>query len=162
MTETEAITAHAVQAEAEGVNLGDEAEPSIEFKGQRFKVADKVNLMAVMRLAIVGKRGADANDMEGLYALHGVLSTCLAKDDWERFEQHAVDTFADGDDLMGVYRDAVEKIAARPTQRSSDSSAGPQTTSPTLKLTPPSLASQEDAMAELVDISAILQARSTG
>ncbi len=161
MTQPE-ITAHAVQAEAEGVDLGDNAEPTIEFKGQRFRTAERVNLMAVMRLALVAKRGTDANDIDGLVALHGVLKTCIAAEDWDRFEQHAMDTFADGDELMKAYQDSIEKISARPTQRSSDSLPGPQITSPNSKQIPPSLALQAEDLAQVVPLTDLLQARSTG
>ncbi len=159
MTEPEA-TARAVQAEVEGVSLGDETEPTIEFKGERFGVADRVNLMAIMKMAVVAKRGADANDMDGFVALYGVLKTCIAKADWDRFERHAEDTCADGDEMMAAYQAAIEKIAARPTQRSSGSPAGPRTTSPNLRQIRP-LLSSPDETGELVDISDLLQARST-
>lgn len=44
--------------------------------------------------------------------------------DWQRFEEHAMVTKAEADDLFDVITDAMEVLAGRPTRQSSGSSPG--------------------------------------
>ena len=101
----------------------------LTFSGETFRLADKVGLMPLMRFAHVSRRGVDSNDMEGLAAIYDLLKQCLADEEWDRFEDHATDVRADGDDLLAVVSQAIEAIAARPTSEPSDSSDGPTHTS---------------------------------
>lgn len=101
----------------------------LTFAGESFRLADKIGLMPLMRFAHVSRRGVDSNDMEGLAAIYDLLKQCVADEDWDRFEDHATTTRADGDDLLEVVSQAVQAIAERPTQEPSDSSDGPTRTS---------------------------------
>jgi hypothetical protein len=123
------MTAEPIEGAVVGaVELVDE--DTIEFKGLRFRMAESVGLMPLMRFAKVAKAGVDSNELEGLTAMYDLLQQCIHDDDWLRFEQHATDTRADGDELMTVTRDVMAKMAERPTKRPSDTSDGPRTTSP--------------------------------
>lgn len=110
------------------VELADE--DSIVFEGERFRIADKIGLMPLMRFAKVAKAGVDSNEMEGLAAMFDLLQQCVHPDEWVRFEQHANDTRADGDSLMMVTQDVMTKLSERPTKRPADTSDGSSTTSP--------------------------------
>lgn len=101
----------------------------LTFEGQSFALASKVGLMPLMKFAHIARQGVDANDMEGLVAIYDMLRNVIADEDWERFESHATTVRADGDDLMGLVQQAIQAISERPTERPSDSSDGPQTTS---------------------------------
>lgn len=147
---------HELQAAVEGVPT----DGTIEYGGTRYRVAEKVAAMALAKLAKIGQQGTDANNMAGLAAMHDALRAVIHRDDWNRFEQATLDNYADGDMLMELFNAALEAIAARPTQRSTDSSAGPSPTSVSSKDTSSSKADGE--MAELVSIQDLLQARSTG
>jgi hypothetical protein len=57
--------------------------------------------------------------------------------DWDRFEQHAIDVQADGDDLLEFVGQALAQIAARPTKRRSGSSSPGSGRSPKSKGTSP-------------------------
>lgn len=103
---------------------------SVEFCGEKFRVADKVGAMPIMRFAKIAKAGVDANELDGLAALYDVLEQCIHPSDWYRFEQHADAQHADGEQLLAVVQEAFTLMAQRPTQRSSDSSDGPQTIEP--------------------------------
>jgi hypothetical protein len=59
-----------------------------------------------------------------------LLEQCIAEENWERFQLHAMKTRAKGDDLMGVVGKVIEAISNRPTERPSDSSVGPGSTPP--------------------------------
>jgi hypothetical protein len=48
--------------------------------------------------------------------------------DWQAFEDHAIDTKADADDLMDVLSKTIELISARPTEPPPTSSAGRRAT----------------------------------
>lgn len=103
---------------------------TVDFFGADFRVAERVGLMPMMRFAVLAKTGIDANEMEALAAMHDLLKNCIADDEWDRFERHAVDHRADGDDLMQVVGKVMAVLADRPTKRSSDSSDGPRVIEP--------------------------------
>jgi hypothetical protein len=102
----------------------------VEFCGERFRMAERVGLMPMMRFAKVAKAGVDSDDLDGLAAMYDLLEQCIADDEWARFQAHADKTRADGDELMRVVKDVFEVLSARPTRRPSGSSDGPQTTEP--------------------------------
>ncbi|WBB94180.1 hypothetical protein [Verrucosispora sp. WMMC514] len=157
---------HALQARAEGVEIvggGDK----VEFLGDQYRIASSVGLMPLMKFAMTAKQGANADDMEGLAAMYSLIKDCIDPAEWGRFEQDAIDKKAEAEDLLKVVQDVIQTLSARPTQRPADSSAGPQTTSDSSKETLPSPAEQAgrstpDGYGELVSITELLQARSTG
>lgn len=176
-------TIHEVQAAAEGVPVDDD---HIEFMGQRFRLAESVGLMPLMRFAMTAKKGVQSDDLEGLAAMYAMIKDCIdttrpqkpvldehgqpvikdgqpvTEDDgpseWDRFEQHACDTKADADDIFKVVTEAIQRLSARPTRRPAVSSAGPQTTSATSRAISSSRA--PDGAGELVDIQDLIGARS--
>lgn len=103
---------------------------TVEFYGKHFHVAERVGLMPLMRFAVVAQSGVDSNDLEGLAAMHGLLEQAVHPDDWARFQQHATDSRADGDELMEFVGKVMAVMAGRPTSRSSDSSDGPRVIEP--------------------------------
>lgn len=102
---------------------------TIEYAGERFALADRIGLMPLMRFAHLAKSGVDSDDMEGLDAMYALLKQCFTDEAWGDFERAAERQRADGEELMGVVKQAIEAIAARPTGRPSDSSGGPESTS---------------------------------
>lgn len=121
----------------------------IEFMGGHFGLADKIGLMPLLQFANAAKRGIDSTDMDGMAALYAVIRDCFDQrrpqkevdgalvddgpSEWDRFERHAIEQKADGDDLMPVVQKCIEAISARPTRPPGDSSAGRQITSASLK-----------------------------
>jgi hypothetical protein len=101
---------------------------TVEFYGEQFRIADRIGLMPMMRFAKAAKSGVDSNDLDGLAAMYDLLEQCLADDEWPRFEKHADRHRADGDELMEIVSKVFEVLSERPTQRPSDSSDGPSTT----------------------------------
>jgi len=100
----------------------------IDFGGEKFTVADKIGLMPLMRFAKTAQGGVDSSDMAGLSAMYDLLQQCIADADWDRFQSVANKVRADGEELMGVVKDVMEELTARPTSRPSDSSDGPKST----------------------------------
>ena len=103
---------------------------SVEFFGESFHVAERVGLMPLMRFATAAQSGIDANEMEALAAMHGLLQQCIHPADLRRFERHASEAHADGDELMEFVAKVMAVVGARPTGRSSDSSDGPRVIEP--------------------------------
>jgi len=151
MTDTavEAQT-HQLQGEVMGVKV---APRTVEFNGQQFRIAEKVGLMPLMRFAHASAQDLDTSDMEALAAIYDMLQDCIdpgvepcgkcpqcedpdgvcpqfRKSDWRRFEQHAIATKADADELLPVVTRVIEILTARPTPGPSGSSAGSAPTSP--------------------------------
>lgn len=143
-------TTQVVQAAVEGVDYPDD--PSkVEFKGEYFAMAESIGLMPLLRFAHASSQGLDSDDLEGLAAMYELISDCIdqtvptemrvdpsdgvkkempaGQSEWQRFVRHSVKTKADADDLMKLVQRVIERLAARPTKRPGDSSAGPQTTS---------------------------------
>lgn len=116
-----------VQAAIEGVTSTGQA---VTFLGVDYRIADRVGLMPLMRFAWVARQGVNGDDMEGLAAIYDMLHDCLHTDDWDRFQNDATTKKAEADDLLQVVAQTIELLTARPTQRPSDSSGGPLSTSP--------------------------------
>lgn len=103
---------------------------SVLFFGEPFTMADRIGLMPLMRFAKAAQAGVDSSDMAGLAAMYDLLEQCIDPKDWARFEKAADVNRADGEQLMAVVAEVMQKITARPTSRPSDSSAGPSPTAP--------------------------------
>jgi hypothetical protein len=145
----EPVTTQDVQASVEGVAVMDDGN-SIEFLGKRFRLADNIGLMPLLAFANASKQGMDSDDMDGMAAMYALIRDTVDQtrvqrtddedklvfdsegspewegpSDWQRFEKHAINEKADGEDLMGFIRDAMGVISARPRKprgTSSDSS----------------------------------------
>lgn len=103
---------------------------TVDFLGESFRVADRVGALPLMRFAKIAKAGVDASELDGLAAMYDLLGQVIQSDDWARFEEHADRQHADGDQLLALVQEALALVAARPTGRPSDSSAGPRTIEP--------------------------------
>jgi hypothetical protein len=140
-----------VQSLTEGAVVDDP--DFIEFLGERFRLADSIGLMPLLKFAHAAKTGLTSDDMEGLSAMYLLIRSCLDRsqvqatnpdgtlifDDaekpvwagpsqWDLFEAHAIDVNADGEDLSGLINRAVQVVSARPRKRRGGSSASsPQT-----------------------------------
>lgn len=119
---------------------------TVEFMGERFRVAEKIGLMPLLKFS--AHADMSTNDPGALSAMYSMLkdcidcgspacgkcqacksgdeSDCAAYDpgDWKRFEQHAIDTKADADELLDVITKVIELISGRPTEQPSSSSPG--------------------------------------
>jgi hypothetical protein len=67
------VTAHQVQAAAE--DAGDFA--TVELLGERFRLAEGVALMPLMKFALAARGGLNTDDMAGLVALYDVIRDCV-------------------------------------------------------------------------------------
>lgn len=118
-----AITAHQVQAEVEGVEIVGDGR-KVALKGAEFRMSDKIGLMPLLRFAHASAKGVDSNDMQGLAAMYEVIRDCIDDAEWDRFQQHAIDTKAESEELLQVVSDVIEVLSARPTGSPSGSSNG--------------------------------------
>ena len=166
-------------AKAEIVVAGEviTSDRTVEFMGKRFRIADKVGLMPLLKFSAFSD--VDVGDPRALGALYAMLRDCIhqgnpgcgecescapdrcgecrncqmvadgedgeglpctvyrpdrtrCKDydagDWHKFEDHAMETKAEADDLMDVVTKTIELIAGRPTQQPPPSSPGRRST----------------------------------
>lgn len=139
---------HDVQAAVEGVVVPSEGK--VEFMGSYFGMAQTVGLMPLLQFANAAKQGLDSGDMESLAALYAVIRDCIDNDrpqkevdgelvddgpsEWDRFQRHAIDHKAGGEELMAAVQKCITAIAARPTTPPGGSSAGRRSTSPNSKV----------------------------
>lgn len=104
----------------------------VTLRGEVFQTRPKVAQMALLRFAKRISRAASGTDagqvaQEQMAGIYELLQAVIPAEDWQRFEDHALEIEADDDELGQVIADALEAIQVRPTQRPSDSSAGPPT-----------------------------------
>jgi hypothetical protein len=133
------------------VEVGGEvvtSERTVELLGKRFRIADKVGLMPLLKFSAFSDM--DVQDPRALGAMYAMLRDCIhpgtpacgecaeCKDgnstacaefdpgDWHAFEEHAMISRAEADDLLDVISKAIELISGRPTQPPGPSSSGPR------------------------------------
>ena len=133
---------HSEQAAAEGVV---EEYDSLEFFGERFRLADKVGLMPLIAFGNAANAGLDSDDMAGMAAMFRLIRSVIHRppmlDDngermrdengrilrdeteWQRFQAVADDEMAEGEEIMAFVNKAMEVMSARPTKRPGISSA---------------------------------------
>lgn len=123
---------------------GDES--AVEFMGRRFRIADKIGLMPLLKFSAHAEM--KTTDPKALGAMYAMLRDCIhpgtpgcgeCKDckagdeekcasydagDWHAFEDHAMTTKADAEDLLDVITHTMELISGRPTGPPSASSSG--------------------------------------
>lgn len=132
---------------------GQEKVDTVEFLGRQFRVADKIGLMPLLKFSAFSD--VATNDPRALGAMYAMLRDCIHpghpgcgecedckggaemacpefdRGDWPAFEEHAMATRADAEDLFDVITKVMETIAGRPTGPSGSSSAGGRRTSGT-------------------------------
>lgn len=170
----ENVTTHEIQAAAEGVVL-DEAD-TVTFFGETFKLAEGVSIMPMMEFALAAKNGLDSDDMAGLSAMYKLVRSVISRPpmfdengqrqrdengkmlrdeaEWNRFSTLAEDELADGDDIMAVVNQAMEKLSARPSKPREVSSASSRPISETSKpvLSSPVMPPQADGLTPVGDL----------
>ncbi len=172
------VTSQEVQAAAEGVVMPDD--DRVEFLGERFRLAERVGIMPMLAYANASKTGLDSDDMEGLAAMYTRVRDVVDQrrppridpktgqqavdaegnpewagpSEWMRFEKHALEQQADGEEVMEFVSRAMSVLAARPRKRREASSAISPPTSPMSRpgssspVTPP----QADGLVNVADL----------
>jgi len=104
--------------------------PEVTFCGERFELPELPSKMALMEFASVAVTGVDSGSFAGLAAMHNLLEECIGEAEWPRFKALARENRSTDVDLFAVVTAVFEAHAERPTTRPSDSSGGPESTSP--------------------------------
>lgn len=140
---------HEQQASAEGVVVEDF--DTIEFFGEKFRLADRVGMMPLLAFGNAAKSGLDSDDFEGMAAMYRLIRSVIHRpplidehgqrrvdengkalrdeSEWNRFQALAEDELAEGEDIMAFVNQAMEVMSARPRSRPGISSATSPTTS---------------------------------
>lgn len=128
---------------------------TIEFMGEKFRIADKIGLMPLLKFASASD--LDVNDPRALAAMYAMLRDCIHpgspacgecdackesarlgapagspvagckfydRGDWHAFEEHAMQTRAEAEDLFEVITKVMEALSGRPTEQPASSSNG--------------------------------------
>lgn len=127
---------------------------TIEWQGESYGIAGKVGLAPLIRFAKVAKQGTDANDLDGLVAIHDLLEQCfvegpycsacgtadpaedccpdrhVVENEFERWLDAATASRADSDEMLEVVGLVVSALSERPTGKPSASLAGLPATKP--------------------------------
>lgn len=153
-----ASEAHELQAMSEGVVVDA---GRLEFLGESFRLGESVGLMPLMKFAHAANSGMDSDNLDGLAAMYALIRDTVHAEDWDRFERHAIDKHAEGDELFAFVGKAIEAISARPTRRRSDSSDGAPSTSPS-SMEPSSAPRVPAGAGELMSVDELLRRAGTG
>ena len=170
----EVPTTHDAQAAAEGVVLDDG--DYVEFFGEKFRLADRVGLMPLIKFGNAANRGLDSDDMQGLAAMYSMIRSVIHRpplyDDhgqrkvdengktlrdeteWQRFQDLAEDELAEGEDVMEFVNKAMEVMSARPRKPREISSGGSRRTSESSKavLSSPVRPQEVDGLIPVADL----------
>jgi hypothetical protein len=140
---------HEVQSVEQGVVTVDDDPNRIEFLGETFGLAESIGLMPMLAFANASKAGLDSDDMAGLSAMYALIRDVIDQrrppkidpatgqqvidatgepewdgpSEWMRFEKHAIEQQADGEELMEFVGKAMAAVSARPRKRRERSSA---------------------------------------
>jgi len=127
----------------------------VELLGQWFRVSEKIGLMPLLKFASASDMNTE--DPRALSAMYSMLKDCIwegtpgcgkcefckgteedaadetmcksyDKGDWAAFEQHAIESKAEADDLLDVITGVLEITSGRPQKQPSGSSPGRRTT----------------------------------
>ena len=108
-----------------------------KFCGELFTVSERDLTIPMGRFARAASSGLDTAEMDGLSAMIGLLESVVIDEDKTRFLDVAEQNGADGETLFRIVGAVMEAVAGRPTQQSSDSSAGLSTTGVSSKASSP-------------------------
>lgn len=154
-TDRELAAVHAQAARADGAPMITEGEviedhDMVELKGKKFRVAEKIGLMPLLKYASAADMSTD--DPRALAAVYMMLKDCIYEGskacgecdqckagrdvmcksfdagDWRAFEDHAVESKADAEELLPVISQVMEIVSGRPTRQRDGSSDTPRTT----------------------------------
>ena len=141
----------ATAIEKTGNGHGKPPAQTVEFLGRHFRIADKIGLMPLLKFSAYAD--VSVNDPRALGAMYAMLRDCIypgtpgcgecedckngaemacekyERGDWQAFEDHAMVTRADADQLLDVINKVMEVIVGRPTKQPGPSSPGRQGTS---------------------------------
>ena len=145
------VQARAAQADGGKVAEGTVTDSGkVELLGKHFRIAEKIGLMPLLKFASASSMTTE--DPRALAAVYSMLQDCIyegspacgtckdCKDgredlcksydrgDWSAFEQHAMETKADADELLTVITQVLEIVSGRPTKQPGGSSGGPRAT----------------------------------
>lgn len=133
-------------AVVQGTVTGSDDHNTITFMGRPFRIADRIGLMPMLKFSAAAS--VEITDPAGLAAMYTLIRDCIyegqpgcgscehckagnehecasyEKGDWAAFEDHAMLTKADAEDLFKVVNDVMELVAGRPTKPRGTSSAG--------------------------------------
>jgi hypothetical protein len=152
------VQARAAAADGAEVTEGVVTESGkVELVGRKFRIAEKIGLMPLLKFASASDMSTeDPRALSAVYSMLkdciyegrpgcGECERCKGdeekgvpgdekmckvydKGDWADFEQHAIETKADADELLAVVNQVLEVISGRPTEPRAGSSSGRRAT----------------------------------
>lgn len=104
-------TTQARQARAIARREDDE---KLHYRGQSYRLADKIGVWPMMQLARAAEQGLSSTDSKGLAALHAMFEDMIHPDDWARFQEDMIRAKLDDPiGLLTTTQDAVNKVMER-------------------------------------------------
>jgi hypothetical protein len=100
----------------EGKVIGQKEYDEVSLQGEKFRIREKVGHMAMFKWSAAAEMSTD--DPRALGAIYAMLRSVIHKEDWPKFEEHALDTDADAEELLDVITTALEIVGGRPTPQS--------------------------------------------
>lgn len=124
------------------VAAGPEVYDTFTFYGVELRARNRIGLMALVQYAHIAKQGVQAEDIDGLDAMYGLIRQCVIPEDWQAFLTVCDEHSPDADTVFGVVKVVIAAAAARPSLRLSDSPPGSTT---------PSTSSRDDSSSPASD-----------
>lgn len=121
-TEDDALAEGTVEGKAVAKKEWDYVTLGEGKEQKKFRLREKVGAMAMFKWSAAAELSSD--DPRALGAIYALLKSLIHKEDWQKFEEYALNEDADAEELLDVITVALETISGRPTSQPSASSAG--------------------------------------
>lgn len=109
-------TVEAVEGKVVGAKEWDYVTLGKDNKQEKYRLREKIGAMAMFKWSAASELSSD--DPRALGAIYALLKSLIHKEDWQKFEDQALEEDADAEELLDVITSALELISGRPTAQS--------------------------------------------
>jgi hypothetical protein len=115
-TDNEALSEATVEGKVVGAKEWDYAVLGKGDAQQKYRLREKVGAMAMFKWSAAAELSSD--DPRALGAIYALLKSLIHKEDWQRFEEYALNEDLEAEELLDVITASLETISGRPTSQS--------------------------------------------
>lgn len=109
-------TVEAVEGKVVGAKEWDYVTLGEGDSKEKYRIREKIGAMAMFKWSAASELSSD--DPRALGAIYALLKSLIHKEDWQKFEDQALNEDADAEELLDVITASLELISGRPTSQS--------------------------------------------
>ena len=112
--EDDALTDATVEGKVVGKNK--KKYDYVSLGEEKFRLREKIGALAMFKWSAASELSSE--DPRALAAIYALLKSLIHREDWQKFEDYALDEDKEAEELLDVITEALEKISGRPTKQS--------------------------------------------